>query len=150
MVDIGINLPLNDVVAGDYKTERLAIGANAALAKMLPGAVMTRDTNDHDVMECDAAEDIAGFLGYGMAHSAYKPATRDTAYTALADEVPVHKGVGFLIRCPCASTSFVKDDLVTNGASGVVIAATLGTDDPVGRVAKSTTTDTTVWIWSLI
>jgi len=150
MVDMGFRAPRNDVVAGTYRTERLAIGANAAIAKMLPGAVVTFDTNDHDVMESDAAEDPIGFLGYGMASSEYKPATRDTAYTALNDEVPVHNGVGFIVRCPCASTSFVKGDMLTNGAAGVVIAATLGTDDIIGRVLESTTTATTVWMISMI
>lgn len=150
MADLGITMPRNDVVAGKYRTERLGIGANATIALMIPGAAVQYDTNEHDVKEATANCDVIGFLGYGEAHSAYKPATRDTAYTAVGDEVPVHNGVGFLVRAPCASTSFTKGDLLTCDSSGCVKAATLGTDDIVGRVEKATSSETSVWMISMI
>lgn len=150
MADVGFSVPRNDVVWGTYLTERLAIGANATIAEMLPGAPVVFDVNDHDVKETQALGDIIGFLGYGEAHSTYKPATRDTAYTALNDEVPVHHGPGMLVRCPCASTSFVKGDKLACEDAGLVKAATVGTDHIVGEVAISTTTATTVWMWSLV
>ena len=150
MADIGITMPRNDVVAGKYRTERLGIGANATLAMMLPGAAVMYDNNEHDVKECTANAEIVGYLGYGMAHSSYKPATRDTAYSALGDEVPVHNGVGFLVRCPCVSTSFGKGDHLTSDASGWVKAATVGTDDIIGRVEKATSSETSVWMLSMI
>jgi len=150
MADVGFSVPRNDVVSGTYRTERLAIGANATIAEMLPGACVVFDTNDHDVKAAGALGDIIGFLGYGEAHSSYKPATRDTAYTALNDEVPVHHGADMIVRCPCASTSFVKGDKLACGASGVVKAGTIGTDHIIGEVLISTTTATTVWMRSFI
>lgn len=150
MADDGRVYPNNDIITGTYKTQRLAIGANATLAKMIPGALVIFDVNDHDVKESGANGDVIGWLGYGMAHSTFKPATRATAYAALADEVPVQYDVSGLVLAPCASTSFVKGDLLTSSTDGLVKAATLGTDYPVGKVAKSTTTATTVWVESHI
>ena len=54
MADTGISVPRNDVVSGEYRTERLAIGANATIGEMLPGAPVVFDTNDHDVQETQA------------------------------------------------------------------------------------------------
>jgi hypothetical protein len=150
MADLGITMPRNDVVAGKYRTERLGIGANATIAMMLPGAAVQYDTNEHDVKEATANCDVIGFLGYGMAHSAYKPATRDTAYTAVGDEVPVHNGGGFLVRAPTASASYTKGDHLTTDSSGCVKAGTVGTDDIVGRVEKATSSETSVWMISMV
>lgn len=150
MTEIGYNVPLNDVVSGTYRVERLGIGATAIIAEMLPGAPVVFDTNDHDVKETQVNGDIIGFLGYGDAHSTYKPATRDTAYTAVADEVPVVHGTDMIVRCPCASTSFVKGNKIACADAGLVKAATVGTDHIIGIVAISTTLESTVWIQSLI
>lgn len=150
MVEVGFNVPLNDVVSGTYRVERLGIGANATIAEMLPGAPVVFDTNDHDVKETQALGDIIGFLGYGDAHSTYKPATRDTAYTALADEVPVVHGTDMIVRVPCASTSFVKGDKLACENAGLVKAATVGTDHIIGEVALSTSSATTVWMRSFV
>lgn len=150
MVDVGFSVPRNDVVSGTYRVERLGIGANATIAEMLPGAPVVFDTNDHDVKETQALGDIIGFLGYGDAHSTYKPVDRDTAYTAVADEVPVVHGTDMIVRCPCASTSFVKGDKLACEDAGLVKAATVGTDHIIGEVAISTTTDTTVWMRSFV
>lgn len=150
MTEIGIVLPDNDVVSGDYRTEWLAIGVNATLAKMIPGAAVQRDTVDHDVKEATANSDIIGYIGYGMAHTSYKPATRDTAYAALGDEIPVHNGGGFLVRAPCVSASLTKGDMLTTDASGLVKAGTLGTDDIVGRVELTTASATSVWMLSMV
>jgi len=149
MADVGFSVPLNDVVAGTYRTERLAIGANATIALMLPGAPVVFDVNDHDVKESASLGDVIGFLGYGEAHSSYKPATRDTAYTAKNDEVPVHHGADMIVRCPCASTSFVKGDKLAVDA-GIVRAGVVATDHIIGEVLISTTTATTVWMRSFI
>jgi hypothetical protein len=92
MAQSGFVLPLNDVVQGDYLTERLEIGEGADITKMLPGRHVIRDTSDYGVAEGGAAGLVIGILGYGEANADYKPATRDTAYTALGDEVPVHNG----------------------------------------------------------
>ena len=149
MADLGFNVPNNGVAAGNYRVERLAVGANATAAKMIPGALVVFDTNDHDVKESGAAGDVIGFLGYEDASSNFKPTTRDTAYV-LQDEVPVLTGTDMIVTVPCASTSFVKGDYVEAGASGVVVAATIGTNQAVGQVVKSTSSATTVWIRSLL
>ena len=92
MAQSGFVLPLNDVVQGDYLTERLEIGPSATIAKMLPGMHVVVDTTDYGVQEGGAAGLVIGIIGYGEANADYKPATRDTAYTALGDEIPVHNG----------------------------------------------------------
>ena len=150
MTEVGFNVPLNDVVCVAYRVDRLAIGPKANIAEMLPGAPVVFDTNDHDVKETQALGDIIGFLGYGDAHSTYKPATRDTAYAALADEVPVVHGTDMIVRCPCASTSFAKGDKLACEDAGLVKAATVGTDHIIGEVAISTTTATSVWMRSFV
>ncbi|MCK4528966.1 hypothetical protein KAW18_16495 [candidate division WOR-3 bacterium] len=92
MAQSGFVLPLNDVVQGDYLTERLEVGPAATVAKMLPGRHVVYDGTDYGVKEGGAAGSVIGIIGYGEANADYKPATRDTAYTARGDEIPIHNG----------------------------------------------------------
>ena len=161
----GFVLPLNDVVQGDYLTERLEIGEGAIIAKMLPGVHVIRDTSDYGVAEGGAAGLVIGILGYGEANADYKPATRDTAYTALGDEVPVHNG-HFRARVYVTETmgkgqplvaaadgKFEKADAATITASGdahittgQAINGSAGAQGPIlGRAAEGITGAGKIW-----
>ena len=164
MAQAGFVEPLNDVVQGDYLTERLAVGANATAAKMLPGMHVVFDTIDYEVKEGGAAGAVVGLIGYGEANADYKPATRDTAY-ALADEIPVHNG-HFRARVYVEATvvkgqaliaiadgkfglavvNIVKDTGSGNITADDEIEGSYGTQGPVlGRAAASRTGAGYVW-----
>ena len=130
MAQSGFVEPSNDVVQGNYLTERLEIGPTATIAEMKPGRHVVFDTTDYGVQEGGAAGLVIGIIGYGEANADYKPATRDTAYTALGDEIPVHNGT-FRARVYVSETvvkgqplvaiadgKFEKADAATITASG--------------------------------
>ena len=165
MAQSGFVLPLNDVVQGDYLTERLEIGPAATIAKMLPGMHVVFDTTDYGVKEGGAAGAVIGIIGYGEANADYKPATRDTAYTALGDEVPVHNG-HFRARVYVTETVVKGQNLVAaadgkfeladvnivkaSGAAHITaddeIEGSYGTQGPVlGRAAASRSGAGYVW-----
>lgn len=143
MTQVGFNRPDNDVVQGNYLTEQLKVGANATAAKMLPGALVIKDTNDYDVKESGAEGAVIGWLGYGSAN-VDKPADRDTAY-AVGDYVPVHNGSNFRVRAIINGEAFVKGAPVTPAASGLVTAATL--DAPIVARAAESVPDTATRMW---
>jgi len=150
MTQVGFNKPDNDVVQGKYLTEQLKIGANATAAKMLPGALVIKDTNDYDVKESGSEGAVIGWLGYGMANANFKPDNRDTAY-AVGDYVPVHNGSNFRVRAIVANNEAVtKGAPLTPAADGLVTLATA--DAPiVARAAESVSQATTrVWVVSEI
>lgn len=165
MAQSGFVLPLNDVVQGDYLTERLEIGPAATIAKMLPGMHVVFDTTDYGVKEGAAAGAVIGIIGYGEANADYKPATRDTAYTALGDEIPIHNG-HFRARVYVTETvvkgqnlvaaadgqfeladiAYVKDTGAGNVTDDDQIEGSYGVQGPVlGRAAASRTGAGYVW-----
>lgn len=147
MTDLGFRKPNNGVVQGDtLGPEFLKVGANATAAKMLPGIVVCKDTNDFSVKESDASGNDIGFLGYEYSPS--KPATIDTAY-AVGDFVAVHRGAGRRQMGRLAtSQTIVKGQPLTVVADGYLAAATVGTHDIIADAAESvTTTSSTAKIW---
>ena len=129
MAQSGFVEPSNDVVQGNYLTERLEVGPAATAAKMLPGMHVVFDTTDYGVKEGGAAGLVIGIIGYGEANADYKPTTRDTAY-AVGDEIPIHNGT-FRARVYVSETvvkgqplvaiadgKFEKADAATITASG--------------------------------
>ena len=147
MAQAGFVLPLNDVVQGDYLTERLAIGANATIGTMKPGRHVVFDANDYEVKEGGAAGSVIGIIGYGEANADYKPATRDTAYTALGDEIPIHNGT-FRARVYVTETVVKGDPLVAaaNGEFDIFNSATFVAGSHVlGHTAESRTNAGYVW-----
>ena len=125
MAQAGFVLPLNDVVQGMYLTERLAVGANADPAKMLPGMHVVFDVNDYEVKQGGAAGLVIGIIGYGEANADYKPETRDTSY-AVGDEIPIHNGT-FRARVHVSGDVVKGQGLVAlaDGKFGLAVAATV-------------------------
>jgi len=147
MAQSGFVLPLNDVVQGDYLTERLEIGPSATIGSMKPGRHVVRDTTDYGVQEGGAAGAVIGIIGYAEANADYKPATRDTAYTALGDEIPIHNGA-FRARVYVTETVVKGEPLVAaaDGEFDVFDSATFVAGSHVlGHAAASRTGAGYVW-----
>ena len=149
MTQVGFNRPNNDVVQGNYLTEQLKIGANATAAKMLPGALVVKDTNDYDVKESPADGAVIGWLGYGKANANYKPENRDTAY-AVGDYAPVHNGSNFRVRAIVSNATIAKGTPLKPAAGGLLQAASDEGDLVVARAAESVASASRIWAISAI
>jgi hypothetical protein len=89
----------------------------------VPGALVTRGTNDDDLKVADGLGAVIGWLGYEQANPAFMPSDIDTAYAA-NDQAPVISGAGNLIFMPAglaAGTVAKKRDLLLSWASGKVV-----------------------------
>jgi len=106
--------------------EYFNIGANATLAKMIPGIFVEIDGTGC-VKEFDGTGYPLGVLGYeDVQPGDYKPATRDTAFGALGDRVPVHVERGKRYRCRlAASQTIYKGAPLQAGADGNLSAMVL-------------------------
>lgn len=147
MVQLGFRKPNNGVVqGGSLGPEFFKVGANATAAKMLPGIVVCKDTNDFCVKESDASGNDIGFLGYEYSPS--KPATIDTAY-AVGDFVAVHRGPGRRQMARLATSQTIENgDPLKVTTDGYLAAATVGTDDVIADADESvTTTSSAAKIW---
>jgi hypothetical protein len=148
MVQPGWRKPTNKVCqnGGGLDTEQLKVGANATAAKMLPGIVVIRDSNDYSVKEWSSGGYMIGYLSYE--NSPKKPETIDSAY-AVGDLVGVEIGANRrqLARLAISQT-IVKGQPLTVTTDGYLAAATVGTDDIVADAEESvTTTSSTAKIW---
>jgi len=150
---VGFRKILNDVIDGPSLVERLKVGANATKARMVPGALVIRDTNDYSVKECGAEGKAIGWLGYEKANANFKPETRDSSYN-VGDEVPVHNGNGFKVRAILTTGQAVtKGEFLDASGNGTLLIATLATGDIKARAAESVTTtiaEDYIWVISEI
>ena len=147
MVQAGVRKIANDVIDGSSIVEYYNI---ETVANMYPGAVVKRDTTDHDIEVCDASGNSTGFLGYGACNGPDKPETRDTIYLVEA-EAPVHSGGGFFVRAICDTATLTKGEELSAAAAGKVESATVGTSQVIGRAAESVSSSATrVWMISYI
>ncbi len=148
MVQVGFIKPANDVVQGNYLTERLHV---ETVANMYPGAIVLKGTTDNDVAVCGAGGKAIGWLGYALANANDKPDTRDTIYLDEA-EVPVHNGSNFRVRAIYATAADIaKGDPLKAAANGCVAIGTPGTDDIIAVAAESVLSGATrVWAESRI
>jgi len=146
MVDLGYTKITNDVIIGDTP-RRVDLNVETA-ANMYPGRLATRGTTDFDLKVATALLPVAGWLGYGHANRASKPATRDTIY--VADKVaPLHRGLGFQVRSKLAAGANVtRYQNVANWAAGHVIGPVSQGDGgiwlSVPFVKKTSVEDTTI------
>jgi hypothetical protein len=146
LTDLGYTKITNDVIIGD-SPRRADLNVETA-TNMYPGRLATKGTTDFDLIVNTAVLPPAGWLGYGYANSAAKPATRATAYAAdiLA---PIHKGGGFPVRSRLAAGANVsRYDMVANWAAGQVIGPVSPGDNglwlKVPFVKKTSEFDTTI------
>jgi hypothetical protein len=131
-------------VQGNYLTEQLVVGATATAAKMLPGALVIKNTNDYGVGESGSEGKVIGWLGYGATNANYKPTNRDTAY-ARGDYVAVHNGSNFRVRAIIDTEAADKGAPLTADTDGTVTAATA--DAPIVCHAAETVANTATTIW---
>jgi len=106
--------------------EYFNIGANATLAKMKPGVIVEMDGTGA-VKEFDGTGYPIGVLGYeDVQPGDYKPATRDTAFGALGDRVPVHIERNKRVRARlAASQTIYKGAPLSATSDGLLTAMTL-------------------------
>lgn len=148
MVQLGFRKPTNAWSQNCLlDVEYFKVGTNATAAKMLPGTVVCKDTNDFSVKESDASANDYGVLGYDKTPAAYRPTNSTTAY-AVGDIVAVSRGPG---RKKCRLTT---SQTIVNGqplkvtTDGLLTAATVGTNDVFADADESvTTTSAEAFIW---
>lgn len=122
----GFRVPSNGVTQAIEGPEYFVIGSNATLAKMKPGIVVEMDGTGA-VKEFDGTGYPIGILGYeDVQPGDYKPSTRDTAFSAAGQRVPVHVERGKRYRARlAASQTIYKGAKLSAGADGLLSAMTL-------------------------
>ena len=120
----GFRPPNNAVTQEITGPEYFLIGANATIAKMMPGVVVEVDSVAGQVKEFDGTGYPLGVIGYEEVQTGdYKPATRDTAFGALYQRIPVHIERNKRVRCRlAASQTIVKGQPLQAGADGLLSA----------------------------
>jgi len=103
--------------------EYFNIGSNATIAKMKPGIAVEMDGTG-TVKEFDGTGYPIGILGYeDVQPGDYKPATRDTAFAAAGDRVPVHVERNKRVRGRlAASQTIYKGMALVAGSDGLLSA----------------------------
>ena len=110
------------------------VGANATKAKMIPGTIVVRDTNDNEVMEAAGTElSIFGVIDVDPTHD------MDDTYD-VGDNIPIlapSPGAYLMLRMK-ANENVTQCDIIVHAADGLVIAqvvGALGTQvSPIGQV----------------
>lgn len=122
----GFRPPLNAMSQNITEPEYFNIGANATIAKMIPG-IFVEMNGTGAVKEFDGTGYPIGVLDYDNVQTGdYKPANRDTAFNALGDRVPVIVQPGKRVRCRlAASQTIVKGQPLQAGADGHLSAMVL-------------------------
>jgi len=123
----GFRPPNNAVTQEITGPEYFLIGANATIAKMKPGVVVEVDATAGQVKEFDGTGYPLGVIGYEEVQTGdYKPATRDTAFGALYQRIPVHVERNKRVRARlAASQTIYKGMALVAGADGNLSAMTL-------------------------
>lgn len=115
----GFRAPNNKMSQPITEPEYFNIGANATIAKMIPG-IFVEMNGTGAVKEFDGTGYPIGVLDWDNVQPGdYKPANRDTAFNALGDRVPVIVQPGKRVRCRlAASQTVVKGAPLQAGADG--------------------------------
>ena len=81
MVYTGNVKPINKILLrGEADEQSLKVGGT--VTEMKPGRLVTKGTNDDDIIIGSKTATPVGWLSYEATHAAFKPATPDTAYVA--------------------------------------------------------------------
>lgn len=150
----GWRKPTNRSYQGEAVIEWHIVGANATAAKMLPGALVDKDTRDGNVMENDGSGNPYGFIAYDTAW------TGDDMPDTISDYYTVGSRVPVITRCNgrvmarlAASQTIVKGALLKQSTTDSYLdAATAGTDDVIAVAAEAVTTSseqggTAIWVY---
>lgn len=121
----GYQKPTNKiVVAGKYNTQELKV---ETATNMYPGRLVTKGTNDDDIIVNTASTAVIGWLGYEDTNPVFRPDTVDTIYT-INSQASVITGPGVVVVGRLASgQSVAKDAKLKAAASGELTA--IGAED---------------------
>lgn len=122
----GYQKPTNKiVVAGKPLVQELKV---ETATSMYPGRLVTKGTNDDDVIVNTASTAACGWLGYEqITNPGFQPDTVDTIYTINA-QAPVLSGGGFVIVGRLASGQSVAKDAKLKGTAAGELTA-IGAED---------------------
>lgn len=113
------------------------VGATATKAKMLPGTIVVRDTNDNEVMEAAGTElSVLGVIDVDPTHD------MDDPYD-VGENIPILAPApgAFLMLRMKANEDVTQGDIIIHAADGLVIKQILGAlgvqVSPIGQVWES-------------
>ena len=106
--------PVNRVVLAGQPDE-LTGKVGGTVTEMKPGRLVTKGTNDDDIIICSKTTPPAGFLGYEQTNAFYKPTDVDTAYVS-GDWPTVINGP--MVLNGYVQEAVTKDDLLCPGDDG--------------------------------
>lgn len=113
------------VVAGKPLVQELKV---ETATNMYPGRLVTKGTNDDDILVNTASTAVIGWLGYEqITNPGFQPDTVDSIYTINA-QAPVLNGGGFVIVGRLASGQSVAKDAKLKGTAAGELTA-IGTED---------------------
>jgi hypothetical protein len=121
--------PTNQVVAyGDPLTVEMEVGANATVAKMVPGRVVIFDDADQTVKEAGAeADNVVGF-------TEVKATGTKTTQPAVGDQVPIVIGECLAVLTLLASENVTRGDPLVTAADGKLAKQAVGAMGAQGQV----------------
>ena len=125
----GIVKPTNQVVAaGDPLIVEMEIGANATVAKVVPGRVVIFDDVDQTVCEAGAkADNVVGFIEVS-------PDGTKSTEPAVGDQVPVVIGECLAVLTLLASENVTRGDPLVTAADGKLAKQAVGAMGGQGSV----------------
>lgn len=125
MVDTGFKEATNKIVVSGTP---IVVEKEVEIAtNMYPGRLVKRGTTDNEVVVNDTDDNAYGWLGYEQTGVNYRPANKDTIYSA-ADRVGVIVGGDIVILGRLASGQNVTMGAkLTAAANGELTVATIGT-----------------------
>ena len=143
----GIVKPTNQVVAaGDPLIVEMEIGANATVAKVVPGRVVIFDDADQTVCEAGAkADNVVGFIEVS-------PDGTKSTEPAVGDQVPVVIGECLAVLTLLASENVTRGDPLVTAADGKLAKQAVGAMGGQGSVvayaweSSNVTTDAEVLV----
>jgi hypothetical protein len=125
----GIVKPSNQIIAaGEPLIVEMEVGANATVAKMLPGRVVIFDTTDQTVLEASAkADNAVGFIEV-------KPNKTKTDVPSKGDQIPVVVGECLAVLTLVASENVTRGDNLVCANDGKLAKQAVGVMGAQGTV----------------
>lgn len=121
--------PANQIVAyGDPLIVEMEVGANATVAKVVPGRVVIFDDADQTVKEAAAAADnVVGFIEVS-------PDGTTTTQPAVGDQIPIVIGECLCLLTLLANENVTRGDPLVTAADGKVAKQAVGAMGAQGQV----------------
>ena len=121
--------PANQIVAyGDPLTVEMEVGANATVAKMVPGRVVIFDDVDQTVKEAGAkADNAVGFIEV-------KPDKLKSTAPTVGDQIPIVIGECLAVLTLAANENVTRGDPLVTAADGKLAKQAVGAMGGQGSV----------------